>query len=120
MIRGVYCPMGCGETLTFEEDLDDTPTKVGTIVCSDASCPRPAAAADLLADLESEHIVNLEDEQVYTIRHPLRERLGDAYVLCTLTDWLRGLDGPPQPPGHRYRVVWDGTTAVVWERVDAG
>ena len=43
------CPMGCGEGLILGEG--------GVIWCAALLCPRPTAAAEILADRESEHIV---------------------------------------------------------------
>lgn len=88
-----YCPMGCGATLFAGEG--------GHITCSWYLCPRPTAVDDILADREIRHIVDLGDE-TFTIRHPLRERLDDAMLTCSLHAYLADLDGPPRKPG-RYR-----------------
>jgi len=40
-IRG-NCPMGCGEGLILSE--------LGELFCGDLLCPRPTAAAEILAD----------------------------------------------------------------------
>jgi hypothetical protein len=98
--------MGCGRSL--HRHLG------GAIRCYDASCPRPAAAAEILADSETEHIVLLE-EDTFTIRHPLRERLDDALMECALHELVAGTGAPSGPPG-RYRVTMqDGGWA--WERI---
>lgn len=88
-----YCPMGCGRTLFLGGG--------GLVTCSFIRCPRPDAVADLLADKETEHVVGF-DEDGFTIRHPLRERLDDAVMTCELHAYIAGLDGPPVRPG-RYR-----------------
>jgi len=90
-----YCPMGCGQTLHL--------TSGGTIACRHSSCPRRYAAAEVLYDEETEHVVEL-GETTFTVRHPLRERLDDALMTCQLHEYLAQLDGPPAPPG-RYRVT---------------
>jgi hypothetical protein len=68
-----HCPMGCGEGLILSE--------LGEIFCAGLLCPRPAAAAEILADAESGHVVTFTAEG-FTIRHPLRERLDDALMDC--------------------------------------
>lgn len=89
------CPMGCGETLFLGEG--------GFVTCSAVNCPRPDAAARLLADRETEHIVRLRGTG-FAITHPLRERLDAELEDCPLHAFLSDLDGPPRAPG-RYRVL---------------
>lgn len=105
-----YCPMGCGRTLYLGEG--------GAVTCSFVSCPDRAAVTLLLRDRETEHIVEFRARD-FTVRHPLRERLGDALMECALHEHVAGLDGPPVRPG-RYRAVRvDGRW--VWTAVsDAG
>lgn len=96
VIRG-HCPMGCGETLFIGSS--------GYVTCSVIGCSAPTAVSDILDDSESEHLVTLSDEgPSFTIRHPLRERLGSALEDCALHAYLAGLDGPPRRAG-RYRVT---------------
>jgi hypothetical protein len=90
--------MGCGETLVV--------STVGYIICADLTCPRSDAVADILDDSEGQHIVQL-DETEFTVRHPLRERLGDELTSCDLSAWIAAQPEPPAWPG-RYRVVWTG------------
>lgn len=85
-----HCPMGCGEGLILSE--------LGEIFCADLLCPRPAAAAEILADTESGHVVTFTAEG-FTIRHPLRERLDDALLTCALHEHLASRDAPLLPPG---------------------
>jgi Family of unknown function (DUF6085) len=89
------CPMGCGEGLILGEG--------GVIWCGSLLCPRPGAAAEILADPEAAHIATL-DENGYTIRHPLRERLDDALMRCSLHAYLADGGWNPEVPG-RYRVT---------------
>ncbi|MGW0993499.1 DUF6085 family protein [Streptomyces sp. NPDC002523] len=91
-----YCPMGCGQTL--ERRGTD-----GVIVCQATYCPQMYAVRDLLADRETEHIVQFHADG-FTIRHPLRERLGDVLMRCDLHWHCVSLPGPPESPG-RYRAV---------------
>lgn len=104
-----YCPMCGGESLFLGSG--------GRVTCARLACPNPCAVDELLADRETEHIVELGAAS-FTIRHPLRERVGDALMTCELHDYVTGLDGPPVQPG-RYRarrsaVGWS------WERLEVG
>lgn len=89
-----YCPMGCGQTLKLLSN--------GFIVCETPDCPRAGAATEILADPETEHIVelNLSD---FTLRHPLQERLDDKLMNCRLHMYIANMSGSEYPPG-RYRV----------------
>lgn len=103
-----YCPMGCGHTLFLADG--------GRVTCSHVSCLRPTAVDELLNDRETEHVVDI-GERNFTIRHPLRERLDDAFFDCDLHDWLAARNGPPAVLG-RYRVPWRvGARRVAWERL---
>ena len=95
-----FCPMGCGKTLFLGDG--------GYVTCSYLHCPNRAAVADILADRETEHIVTFSAAG-FTIRHPLRERLGDALMDCALHSYCEGLDGPPVALG-RYRATGHGRT----------
>lgn len=85
---------------------------LGRLVCGRMDCPRPDAAAQLLADPETEHVVVLGAKE-FTVRHPLIERIDDALLSCDLHRHIAALDGPPHPPG-RYRVRHD-SGAWQWE-----
>ena len=88
-----YCPMGCGYILEFG---------AGRITCTLIGCPCPDAVSAILADRETDHVVELGETE-WTIRHPLRERLDDQLITCDLHSQLVAAAGPPQRPG-RYRV----------------
>lgn len=95
-----YCPACGGPWLSSSAD--------GYIVCTSLDCPRPTAVDELLEDRETEHIVVFGDA-VFTIKHPLRERLDDALLKCRLHEWLASRDGPPAKPGtYRARVAASG------------
>ncbi|MEV1295803.1 DUF6085 family protein [Pseudonocardia sp. NPDC049635] len=93
-----YCPMGCGRTLFLAAG--------GRVTCRHVDCPAPCAVDDLLDDRETEHVVEFADT-VFTVRHPLRERLGDQLMACELHQYIADLPGPPVVPG-RYRARADG------------
>ena len=104
-----YCPMGCGMTLFTGAG--------GYLTCSALKCPRPGAASDLLDDSEAEHVVVLK-QSTFTVRHPLRERLDDELLKCSLDEWLVSRSGPPAVPG-RYRVRWRSKAEPgMWEPLD--
>lgn len=109
------CPMGCGN-----DTLRLIPPN-GVVICINESCPGAMAAAQILADPESEHIVDFTINN-FTIRHPLRERLGDALFDCGLLNHLCSLR-PGDLPGHssgRWRARWRDDPhggEVSWERL---
>lgn len=114
-----YCPMGCGN-----DTLRLMPPN-GVVICINESCPGPMAAAQILADPESEHIVDFKVHE-FSIRHPLRERLGDALLDCGLHELLRQTrpqDLPRHLPGRwhsRWRARWRDDPhggEVSWERL---
>jgi len=85
-----YYPMGCGRTLRLGAG--------GFLFCSNKTCPRPGAAAAILADSQTEHVVALR-QKGFNIKHPLRERLDDQLLACKLDDYLNSLSESPQPLG---------------------
>jgi hypothetical protein len=101
-----YCP-ACGrESLILASDR--------RIVCCRLECPRPTAADEVLADRETEHVVQFNTGD-FTVLHPLRERLDNALMDCQLHHDIASLDGPPVAPG-RYRACRDGGRWT-WEAV---
>jgi hypothetical protein len=102
-----HCPMGCGPTLVVAHGEREAR-------CASAACPRPRAAAEILEDQEAEHIITI-DRSGFTLRHPLRERLDDALLECSLHALLASAYPADVAPG-RYRITARGD-ARVWERV---
>lgn len=92
-VRG-FCPMGCGQTLHLGEG--------GYLYCRKLKCPDPSAASEVLDDRETEHVVTFTLTG-FTIRHPLKERLGDKLLTCDLQELLSA-QTPPQVMG-RYRSI---------------
>jgi hypothetical protein len=107
-----WCPMGCGQTLgLFEDD--------GRVLCSDLTCPCPDGVHQILADREHEHRVRWDADAGFSIRHPLRERVGDELLACELHAYCEDLDGPPVAPGL-YRATWSGERARwEWKKIAA-
>ena len=97
-----FCPMGCGATLRYMPFRE--------IRCSNRDCPRPGAVTELLADQETEHIVRI-DEDGWTIRHPLWERLDDKLMTCEAHSAVAAA-WDMHEPDFRYRVAGDD-----WERL---
>lgn len=101
-----HCP-ACGAQSLFVADE-------GHITCSFVSCPQPDAVSLILDDRETEHIAQL-GANGWTVRHPLRERIGDALMTCSLNDYLRDIDQPEELGTFRARReaedVWS------WERI---
>jgi hypothetical protein len=104
-----YCPMGCGQTLFMGTG--------GHITCRRIDCPNPGAVDQILADPETEHLVNITSAG-FSILHPLRERLDKVESClwgCALHRYMDALSGPPAATGH-YRVHPD-PGGWSWERV---
>jgi hypothetical protein len=93
-ISGAVCPMGCGETLHLMSG--------GLIMCLARGCPDQGAAQKILSDRETEHVV-VFGEDLFTVRHPLRERIGDGLLSCEVHDMCWRMDGPPGGAAGRYR-----------------
>jgi len=96
--------MGCGQTLHLMAS--------NMVACLDRDCPDKGAAQKILSDPESEHVVTFGTDS-WTIRHPLRERLGDL-VACQVHEACRQMAGPPlgMPGTYRARVT---ATGMDWE-----
>lgn len=105
-----YCPMGCGQTLQVDG--------LGTVSCYASQCPRPDALAVILANPETEHLVQVGLTN-YTIQHPLRERaeglLFECPVFPAVSDTVHLKMGDP----GLYRVgpYMPGDGALRWERI---
>lgn len=90
-------------------------TPGGLVTCSWGSCPRRTAAAEVLADAETEHLVHFTDT-AFSITHPLRERLDGQLHECDLHAFIASHQAPPATPG-RYRAV-DRGGRWSWERTE--
>ncbi len=101
-----FCPVCGSESLFLGSG--------GYVTCGWIECKRPTAVSDLLDDRETEHVVQF-DENEFTVRHPLHERLDDALMDCKLHAYLSHRGGPPVALG-RYRARLDGLTWT-WERL---
>lgn len=97
-----WCPACGGHSLFLAQG--------GYVTCSRDDCPRPDAAADILGEQETEHIVVFDDDG-FTVKHPLRERLDDALLTCDLHRHCARLSGPPVRPG-RYRATANADDVV--------
>jgi hypothetical protein len=106
-----FCPMGCGKTLFVGEG--------GHITCSHVDCSNREAVDEILDVEETEHLVKL-DEDGFRVLHPLRERLTNELLRCTLHSKLEAEPGMPAPEGT-YRAIFD-TDLEAWllEEVDLG
>lgn len=92
VVRG-FCPMGCGQTLVLTDSK---------VTCRNDDCPSPFKVAAILADAETEHIVDVGEEN-FTTQHPIRER-GTHLWECDLHQRIACMAFPPVAPG-RYRVT---------------
>ena len=76
-----YCPMGCGQTLFLGLG--------GCVTCSLIGCPNPSAVDELLNDRQTLHVMTVGREG-FTLRHPLRERIGNQLERCDVFDRIQG------------------------------
>ncbi len=108
-LNGVYCPMGCGETL-YEY--------YGELSCKGADCPRPTATAELLSAPQPWHVAILSTREFH-LEHPLHERVDGELFNCALNRWLKEQARPPMPPGryHVTRVLRAEGPTWEWERI---
>jgi hypothetical protein len=103
-----HCP-ACGKAALFVGEG-------GYVTCSVLTCPEPDAVSTLLDDRETEHIVRL-DADGWTVRHPLRERLGDALMACRIHDYLREIDQPEELGTFRARLETEDPDVWSWEKI---
>ncbi len=113
-IKG-YCP-ACGHQSLGVTALGLVSSAVR---CFWDGCPRPSAAAEILDETETEHQVMIDDRGFMTLRHPLKERLGDELMQCQVPEQMAASSEKYLPPG-RYRVTrhtpeWGGGTSLVFE-----
>jgi Family of unknown function (DUF6085) len=107
-ITGVYCPMGCGQTLHLMPG--------GTIRCLAHNCPQPGAVQQILSVPETDDIVVFGMDS-FTVLHPLRERLGDLFS-CQVHTACNRLDGPPGGKTGRYRARFGPEGNLELEEID--
>lgn len=94
-IKG-HCP-ACGHQLLRRNPV------TGQVECTHSGCSDPDALHKILAEDEREHIAMFDDRGFMTLRHPLRERLGDALMQCDVHEHVTYRGASYLPPG-RYRV----------------
>lgn len=92
-VAGAFCPMGCGQTLSL--------LNTGYVHCMADGCPQPDAARKILADPEHLDVVIFGADS-WTVRHPLRERLGDL-ATCPVNAVVATLGRPPDGKTGAYR-----------------
>lgn len=110
---GLYCPVGCGETLMLVDEHTS-----GKIRCMGAAthCPDPLAAEKILSDPEKMDIVEFTGED-FRILHPLRERIGGSLFDCPVSKLCAEMGEPPRDaagwlaPG-RYR-AWPDEDGIL-------
>lgn len=102
-VNGV-CP-ACGSESLYPAAVGKTVYR--DIMCSNADCPDPSAASKILSESEIHHTVLINDKS-FSLKHPLRERIGNELLSCPVYKMLTSLDGPPAQTGtYRVRVVGD-------------
>lgn len=77
---GLYCP-ACGA-----QQLNAGNGGTSFTCMNRETCPDRYAAAKVLADPETEHVVRFDAAGYFNAKHPLRERIGDALLDCAIHD----------------------------------
>jgi hypothetical protein len=109
-----YCPMGCGQTLGTDA--------AGQVFCWHQDCVRPDAVALILDQSEVEHLVTVQPDHSWTVRHPLRERIQEELEKCALHRDMVVLGLADTKNPGQYRVTKNvlrppGRRAYSWEPV---
>ena len=103
------CP-SCGYGLLVLDDM--------VLRCTNPSCAEPDAAQRILADGDPLHVARIHENETFTMRHPLIERLDNRLMECELFDLisaaLRQGGVVPEPGDYKVALVEDGT--VLWGR----
>lgn len=103
-----FCPM-CGKrSLAVEVSLVRGPT--ARVRCYHPDCPDPEGIDKLMQDSEVHHILDVNEWQTWTLKHPLRERINGNLFECPLHGFLRQEFAFRYPPEQgRYRYVSTNT-----------
>jgi hypothetical protein len=104
-----YCPM-CGRASLV------VPEEGGDVVCMHTGCPAPDAVSKLLDDRETEHLVQVTFRG-WTVRHPLKERIGDALMTCRLGAYLTNVSQPEDLGTFRARLETEDPDVWSWEKI---
>lgn len=105
--------MGCGKTLFVGNG--------GHITCSWVQCPNPAAVDEILANAETEHIVEIVGNKPPEVRvkHPLRERVNDELFECELyAECLSVMHSRRPIKSGTYRVRRTDRVGWNWEEIN--
>lgn len=97
----------CGHTIYLTLD--------GQLVCGNGSCPDRLAAHKLLHEPERDHVATVEDGR-FNLKHPLRERINDDLLSCSIHARLSKLRALPSTSGA-YRITEHGDQLRVEEIV---
>jgi len=81
----------------------------GYLTCSLIDCPMPDAASRILEELETAHIVILEEDS-WSAVHPLVERIDDVLLNCPVALVVADMRAEDTAPGT-YRVRLTGHSA---------
>ena len=108
-IGDVFCP-ACGRSSLYLNGR-------GKIECIFGECPRPTAAAEILADPETEHEATFTATG-FTLRHPLRERLDNDLVNCEAHRHLAAQISPEMPPGSYVMEPEDGNGGWTYTQME--
>lgn len=97
--------MGCGPHLHVMPG--------GMIMRLAPGCPDRGAVTGIISDPETGHVADVTEDG-WTLKHPLRERLGDGLFACTAGEVMRRAeeDGALLPGRWRLLPGTDGAAAA--------
>lgn len=105
-----FCP-ACGQDKLHIERY------VGTVHCLNSECSDTGAAHKILAEHEIEHTLVVHPDTptsgsgTWTLKHPLRERINDELMSCTVDKLVRqtfAFNYPPEAGTYRVAKGADG------------
>lgn len=97
-----FCPMcGC-RSLGVEVSVARGPTSI--VRCFHPDCPAPEGLSKILMDSEIHHVVRFDEAGYFNAKHPLRERIGNQLLDCTIHDEVGRWCDDDNPTTGTWRV----------------
>jgi uncharacterized protein DUF6085 len=110
MVQVAGCCPACGKAeLAVQSYTDEYPERC-LVRCQSPGCPRPMAASEILAETEIAHLL-LADEEGWTLKHPLLERVEGRLFFCPVAALVRERGVPARPGVYR---VPDAHLETLW------
>lgn len=99
-----YCP-ACGAEALY--------LWMGIPTCFQKGCPSPKMVGDLLADNEIHHVVRFDKSGYFNVKHPLRERVNNELLDCSIHSVINDLcEGVGMPGEGSWRLIGHGPVYI--------